>query len=205
MQEIAYGIAKNLEVIIKLLPKENIILIIQEISNMVKYKNINIPKFLGVFETESSCGLVMEFIEGINLTKIISLEKEGKIILSLIQKLNYLIQLSSVLDYLNSNNLIHRDLKTDNILIDKLGQLKLIDFGISLQGKKLWINMDSPFYSLTPNYMAPEIIYQNEEDSDFIIKKDKEGKYKIIKKENTNDNENYNNNEINKKMINDDI
>ena len=150
--KIKYGIAKNLEVIIKLLPKENIILIIQEISNMVKYKNINIPKFLGVFETESSYGLVMEleFIEGINLTKIISLEKQGKIFLSLIQKFNYLIQLSSVFDYLNSNNLIHRDLKIDNILIDKLGQLKLIDFGIPLQGKKLWINMDSPFYSLTP-------------------------------------------------------
>ena len=120
--KIKYGIFKNLEVIIKILPKENIILIIQEISNMVKYKNINIPKFLGVFETENSCGLVMEFIEGLNLTKIISLEKQGKIILSLIQKLNYLIQLSSVIDYLNSNNLIHRDLKTDNTLIDKLGQ-----------------------------------------------------------------------------------
>ncbi len=178
--KIKYGIFKNLEVIIKILPKENMVLIIQEIINMIKYKNVNIPKFLGVFETEKSCGLVMEFIEGLNLTKIISLEKQGKITLSLIQKLNYLIQLSSVIDYLNSNNLIHRDLKTDNILIDKLGQLKLIDFGISLQGKKLWINIDSPYYSLTPNYMAPEIVYQNEESSNVVIKKEN-GKYKVLK------------------------
>ena len=178
--KIKYGIFKNLEVIIKILPKESMILIIQEIINMIKYKSANIPKFIGVFETEKSCGLVMEFIEGLNLTKIISLEKQGKINLSLIQKFNYLIQLSSVIDYLNSNNLIHRDLKTDNILIDKLGQLKLIDFGISLQGKKLWIKVDSPYYSLTPNYMAPEIVYQNEESNDVTIIKEN-GKYKVLK------------------------
>ena len=91
--KIKYGIFKNLEVIIKIIPKENIIHIIQEISNMVKYKSAYIPKFLGVFETDKTCGLVMEFIEGLNLTKIINLEKQGKIILSIIQKLNYLIQL----------------------------------------------------------------------------------------------------------------
>ena len=134
---------------------------------MVKYKSFYIPKFLGFFESEKYFGLVMEFIEGLNLSKIIYLEKQGKITLSLIQKLNYLIQLSSVIDYLNSNNLVHRDLKTDNILVDKLGQLKLIDFGISLQGKKIWINIESPYYSLTPNYMAPEIVYQNEENEEY--------------------------------------
>ena len=165
--KIKYGVYKNLEVIIKIISKENIIHIIQEVSNMIKYKSFYIPKFLGFFESEKYFGLVMEFIEGLNLTKIIYLEKQGKITLSLIQKLNYLIQLSSVINYLNSNNLVHRDLKTDNILVDKLGQLKLIDFGISLQGKKIWINIESPYYSLTPNYMAPEIVYQNEDNEEY--------------------------------------
>ena len=165
--KIKYGVYKNLEVIIKIISKENIIHIIQEVSNMIKYKSFYIPKFLGFFESEKYFGLVMEFIEGLNLTKIIYLEKQGKITLSLIQKLNYLIQLSSVIDYLNSNNLVHRDLKTDNILVDKLGQLKLIDFGISLQGKKIWINIESPYYSLTLNYMAPEIVYQNEDNEEY--------------------------------------
>ena len=200
--KIKYGIYKNLEVIIKILSKENIIHIIQEVSNMVKYKNVYIPKFLGVFETEKSYGLVMEFIEGLNLSKIISLEKQGKISLSLIQKLNYLIQLSSVIDYLNNNNLVHRDLKTDNILIDKLGQLKLIDFGISLQGKKIWINVDTPYYSLTPNYMAPEIVYQNESNSSVKVLKTKKGKYKIIKSKEIIENEDIQKGEIIKKINN---
>ena len=190
--KVKYGIFKNSEVIIKLLEKKNCNYIIQEITNMVKYKNVYIPKFLGIFENKKYYGLVMEYIDGLNLTKIINYEKQSKITLSLIQKLNYLIQLSSVIDYLNSNNLIHRDLKTDNILIDKLGELKLIDFGISLQGKKIWINIDSPYNSLTPNYMAPEIVYQTEEESEYIIKKDKNGKYKVYKNLHKN-NENGNN------------
>ena len=176
--KIKYGIFKNLEVIIKIISKENIIHIIQEVSNMIKYKSFYIPKFLGFYETEKYFGLIMEFIEGLNLSKIIYLEKQGKITLSLIQKLNYLIQLSSVIDYLNSNNLVHRDLKTDNILVDKLGQLKLIDFGISLQGKKIWINIESPYYSLTPNYMAPEIVYLNEDNEEY------QKQLELIKKKN---------------------
>ena len=182
--KIKHGVFKNIEVIIKIISKESIIHIIQEVINLVKYKSFYIPKFLGFFESEKYFGLVMEFIEGLNLTKIIYLEKQGKINLSLIQKLNYLIQLSSVIDYLNSNNLVHRDLKTDNILVDKLGQLKLIDFGISLQGKKIWINIESPYYSLTPNYMAPEIVYQNEDNEEY--KKQVE-KIKIKSEENNNE------------------
>ena len=184
--KIKYGVFKNLEVIIKIIPKENIIHIIQEVINLIKYKSFYIPKFLGFFEKEKYFGLVMEFIEGLNLSKIIYLEKQGKISLSLIQKLNYLIQLSSVIDYLNSNNLVHRDLKTDNILVDKLGQLKLIDFGISLQGKKIWINIESPYYSLTPNYMAPEIVYQNEENEEYQ-KQLEEIKIKLNVNENSNE------------------
>ena len=199
--KVKYGIFKNSEVIIKLLEKQNCNYIIQEITNMVKYKNVYIPKFLGVFENKKYYGLVMEYIDGLNLTKIINYEKQNKITLSLIQKLNYLIQLSSVIDYLNSNNLIHRDLKTDNILIDKLGELKLIDFGISLQGKNIWINIDSPYNSLTPNYMAPEIVYQTEEESEYIIKKNKYGKYKVYQNPHKNNENENNENENNEKWI----
>ena len=69
--KIKYGVFKNLEVIIKIISKENIIHIIQEVINLIKYKSFYIPKFLGFFEKEKYFGLVLEFIEGLNLSKII--------------------------------------------------------------------------------------------------------------------------------------
>jgi serine/threonine protein kinase len=119
--------------------------------------------------------MVFEYIDGVTMTKLISLEKSKKIETNLIQKIDYLIQLASVIDFLHSHSLMHRDLKTDNIMIDHLGQVKLLDFGIAITGKEKWINMESPEYSLTPNYMAPEIAVQaQDEDDDDEINEDEE-------------------------------
>lgn len=57
--------------------------------------------------------------------------------------------------FLHKNNILHRDIKLDNILLDKNNNLKLCDFGISLK-----VNKDT-FYTDrcgTPAYIAPEII-----------------------------------------------
>jgi serine/threonine-protein kinase len=118
--------------------------------------------------------MVFEYIDGVTMTKLISLEKSKKIETNLIQKIDYLIQLASVIDFLHSHSLMHRDLKTDNIMIDHLGQVKLLDFGIAITGKEKWINMESPEYSLTPNYMAPEIAVQAQDEDDDEINEDEE-------------------------------
>lgn len=56
-------------------------------------------------------------------------------------------------EYLHSKNIIYRDLKPENILIDRLGYLKLTDFGFAKY-------CETRTYTLcgTPEYLAPEVL-----------------------------------------------
>ena len=58
-----------------------------------------------------------------------------------------------MLDHLRKRNIIHRDIKMSNIIVDRTGYLKLIDFGLAKQTK------DHTYTTIgTPYYMAPEVI-----------------------------------------------
>lgn len=69
----------------------------------------------------------------------------------------YLAEITLALGFLHKNNLIYRDLKPENVLLDKEGHVKLTDFGLS---KILLSKRNSKAYTIcgTPQYIAPEII-----------------------------------------------
>ena len=70
----------------------------------------------------------------------------------------YMKQLSNGLQYLLDNNILHRDLKPQNILLSKNYDIKITDFGFAT-----YYNKDSIINTLcgSPMYMAPEIITKN--------------------------------------------
>ncbi|EIE91454.1 hypothetical protein RO3G_16165 [Rhizopus delemar RA 99-880] len=69
---------------------------------------------------------------------------------------SFCIKILKGLEYLHANDVVHCDLKAANILTTKTGDVKLTDFGVSLNLKIKTVDNDS--VSGTPNWMAPEVI-----------------------------------------------
>ena len=69
----------------------------------------------------------------------------------------YACQVLMGLEYLHSKNIMYRDMKPENILLDENGNCSLADFGIS---KELEDNGSTKSFVGTPEYVAPEVICQ---------------------------------------------
>ncbi len=68
----------------------------------------------------------------------------------------YICEVLLALEYLHSKNVMYRDLKPDNIMVDQFGHIKLVDFGLSK------LDVDESYCSKsflgTHAYLAPEIL-----------------------------------------------
>lgn len=114
----------------------------------------NVAKIFAFGRTEENLPyLVMEYIDGLTFAEIIA----KKIRFSLTEMVNFMLQTTEGLQAAYQQNIIHRDIKPQNLLLDNNNVLKILDFGLA---KILW---DETYKSVegtivgTPYYMSPEI------------------------------------------------
>ncbi|CAO3618892.1 unnamed protein product [Cunninghamella blakesleeana] len=86
----------------------------------------NIVQHLESYLWSKSIWMVMEYMDGGNLTDVVSFRSLFETEIAVISQ-----EVLKGLQYLHSNGIIHRDIKSDNILINLNGQVKLSDFGFS--------------------------------------------------------------------------
>ena len=98
-----------------------------ELSMLSKYRHPRIVLLLGSVTVPPTLCIVMEYVRDGTLYDMLH---KKKIQFSDSQKQNIVLQLISVFSYLHSHGIVHRDIKSHNILIDNFN-VKICDFGLA--------------------------------------------------------------------------
>ena len=98
-----------------------------EAQSVAGLSHPNIVNVYDVGEDDTLYYIVMELVEGITLKKFI--EKKGR--LEINEAIGIGIQIAQGIEEAHKNNIIHRDIKPQNIIISKEGKVKVTDFGIA--------------------------------------------------------------------------
>lgn len=153
--KLATHVVTNTKVAIKIIDKskldeDNLKKIFREIQILMKLRHPHIIRLYQVMETEKMIYLVTEYASGGEIFDFLVKTER----LSEIEACKIFHQILAAVSYCHSRNVVHRDLKAENLLLDANMNIKLADFGFSNNfeiGKKLctWCG--------SPPYAAPEL------------------------------------------------
>jgi len=135
----------------------------REVKILYELRHPKIIRIRGHFEDKEYVYLVLEYISGRDLSKHIKTELPGRETVVDIMK-----QIIRAVKYCHRKELVHRDIKLANILIDKNMKIKLTDFGLCALMEESY---DGYFYDTagTPRYTAPEILEENGYDESIDV------------------------------------
>ncbi|MCJ1368866.1 camp-dependent protein kinase catalytic subunit [Loxospora ochrophaea] len=114
-----------------------------------KVKHSFLITLWGTFQDSKNLYMVMDFVEG---GELFSLLRKSQRFPNPVAKF-YAAEVTLALDYLHSFNIIYRDLKPENLLLDRHGHLKITDFGFAKEVPDITWTLCG-----TPDYLAPEVV-----------------------------------------------
>lgn len=133
----------------------------REVNVLKGMRHPNIVQFIGIAVHEGALFIITEYVDNGNLRKFL---KDPKISMPWAMRVNLAHDIACAMAYLHSRNVIHRDLKSKNLLVGDNWRLKICDFGFAR------VNASNRPMTLcgTDDWMAPEMImgfqYDNKVD-----------------------------------------
>ncbi|WP_158674001.1 serine/threonine protein kinase [Pedobacter sp. KBW01] len=120
---------------------------------------VHIPKVFELFQQDGNTYLVMEWIRGISLRKVIDRVYKGRSWKEItrqdkIKLLELLLEMIQMIDRIHTKGFLHRDISTANFLVGRKGKIYLIDWELAFD-----LNAQyplPPFGFGTPGFMSPE-------------------------------------------------
>ena len=130
---------------------------LQEAQAASAINHANVCTIYEISQHEGQQYIVMEYVDGKTLRQLVPVQKTQTAI-------DYAIQIGEALQEAHSKGIVHRDIKTDNIMVNSKNQIKVMDFGLAkLKGSLKLTRTSSTVGTLA--YMAPEQIEGGEVDA----------------------------------------
>jgi len=126
--------------------------LMNEVNLTKRLSHPNVVKYEGMLREDEYLNIVFEWVENGSLGQ--TLKAFGKLNEKLVA--SYVVKILEGLQYLHSSHVVHCDLKAANILTTKTGDVKLSDFGVSLNLHCVENKID---VAGTPNWSAFSICY----------------------------------------------
>lgn len=126
---------------------------------LAKFRHPNIVLLVGICSLPPNLAIVTEYIERGSLYDLLHKKKTQ---LSEAEKRKIVKQVLSSIAYLHEHDVVHRDIKSHNFLVDENLTVKLCDFGLARN--KDTLNQGSMQFSGTPIYMAQELFLKKSYD-----------------------------------------
>jgi serine/threonine-protein kinase len=122
----------------------------REVQTLATLNHINIAALHTAFYHEDQLAMIMELIHGETLR-----DRQLRGAIPLPEVLDILVQTLRALTYAHQLGVVHRDIKPSNIMISESGIVKLLDFGIALQGQTTGLTR-AGYLLGSLSYMSPE-------------------------------------------------